>query len=234
LPTGQNSWQFANYYRDLRRDIIEGIPIENKIKDGQIVEDTREHDERMMYNPVVTRDDFLLSTKNTLAYMSRIPQLKRIMPEASLIALIRHPLDTIASWKKSFPHLEQVKVTSFPFGNPNDNLLSSWQRIQLQEIEMTESVILRRALFWRYLAMCLLDNQECIHLINYEVLVNHPVKTIENILRTIPNSPPLKWVHPVQPSQVRQQREVLTLQEIQTINSVCGQVAQEFGYRIEI
>jgi hypothetical protein len=234
LPSGQHSWQFANYYRDLRRNIIEGIPIENKIKDGQIVEDTRVHDERLMYTPVVTRDDFLLTTKNTLAYMSRIPQLRRIMPDASLIALIRHPLDTIASWKESFPHLEQVRVTSFPYGNPDDNVLCSWQRQQLQEIAMTESVIVRRALFWRYLAMCLLEYRESIHLIKYETFVMHPVKTLERILRTIPNSPPLKWIQPVEPSKVRQQREVLTLPEIQTINSVCGQVAHEFGYTIEI
>jgi len=234
LHDGQQPWQFANFYRDLRRNIIEGVPIENKIKDGQVVEDTKVHDERVIYSPLVTRDDFLLTTKNTLAYLARIPQIRRVMPEAAIIALIRHPLDTIASWKKSFSHLEQAMVTTFPLGYPGDNALCPWQRQQLQEIALTESAILRRALLWRYLAMCLLEYREWLHLVHYETLVTHPVETLEKILRVIPNAPPLQWIQPVAPSQIRQQREMLTAQEIQTINAICGQVASEFGYRIEI
>jgi len=234
LHYGQRPWLFANFYRDLRRNIIEGIPIENKIKDGQVVEDTRVHDERVAYLPTVTRDDFLLTTKNTLAYMARLPQIRRVLPEAAIIALIRHPLDAIASWKKSFSHLEQAMVTTFPIGYPNDGVLATWQKQQLQEIALTESAMLRRALLWRYLATCLLEYHDWIHLIHYETLVTHPVDSLEKILRVIPNAPPLQWIQPVSASQIRQQREVLTAQEIQTINAVCGQTAHQFGYCIAI
>jgi hypothetical protein len=234
LHYGQQPWAFANYYRDLRRNIIEGVPIENKIKEGAVVEDTRLHDVRVAYSPLVTRDDFLLTTKNTLAYMARIPQIRRVLPEVTIIALIRHPLDAIASWQKSFSHLEHAMVTTFPVGYPNDNVLNSWQRQQLHEIANTASAMLRRALLWRYLAMNLLEYRAWIHLIKYEELVSQPQHHVEKILQLIPNAPPLLWIQPPRPSPVRQQREVLSSQEKQIINAVCGQVAQSFGYTIEI
>ncbi|MEZ5672035.1 MAG: sulfotransferase [Thiotrichaceae bacterium] len=233
LHYGQQPWQFANFYRDLRRNIIEGVPIENKIREGEVVEDTRIHDVRVAYSPLVTRDDFLLTTKNTLAYMARIPQIKRVLPEALIIALIRHPLDVIASWKKSFSHLEQAMVTTFPVGYPNDSMLNSWQRQQLQEIAHTESALLRRALLWRYLAMCLLEYQAWLHLVKYEELVMQPCEHVEKILQQLPNAPPLLWIQSPQASQIRQQRDVLDSQEKQVINAVCGQIAQQFGYVIE-
>lgn len=234
LHYGQHPWQFANFYRDLRRNIIEGIPIENKLKAGQVVEDTRLHDMRTVYSPKVSRDDFLLATKNTLAYMARLPQIRRVLPEAALIALIRHPLDTIASWKNSFAHLEQATVATFPIGYPNDPVLCPWQQRQLHDIANTESAMLRRALLWRYLATCLLEYHAWLHVVKYETLVTQPQETLAEILVTRPNAPPLLWLQPVTASQVRQQRAIFSAEEIQLINGICGQVAREFGYVIEV
>jgi hypothetical protein len=65
-------------------------------------------------------------------------------------------------------------------------------------------------------------------------LVTSPVNTVKKILKVIPNSPPLRLITPIPPSRVRQNREELNLIEIQTISAVCGEVANEFGYIIEL
>ncbi|MCK5521602.1 MAG: hypothetical protein KAI83_00585, partial [Thiomargarita sp.] len=69
-------WQIATFYQELRRDILDGKAVENKVENGQVIEDTAIIDVRTAYQPPVSRPDFLLCTKNTLAYMARLSQLK--------------------------------------------------------------------------------------------------------------------------------------------------------------
>lgn len=224
-------WQIATFYQELRRNILDGQPVENKMQNGQIIEDTAIIDKRIAYQPQVSRPDFLLATKNTLSYMARLQQLKQVLPDASIIACIRHPLDTIASWKSSFPHLKHATVTDFPVGHVKDPFLPAWQRQRLVEIATIPQDALKRALLWRYLAEIVLMNTHQLIIVRYEELVTKPVKILKNLLQQIPNAPPLYNTKKITPSIVRQKREILDADDIQAINDTCSQYALELGYQ---
>ncbi|MDM8557543.1 sulfotransferase [Candidatus Parabeggiatoa sp. HSG14] len=233
-PLNNNSthWQVATFYQELRRDILDGKPIENKVHNGQIIEDTAVIDVRAQYLPQVSRQNFLLGTKNTLAYMARLPQLRQILPHAPIIACVRHPLDTIASWKTSFPHLKHAIVTEFPVGHVNDPFLTQWQRHRLAEIAAIPEDALKRALLWCYLAEYLLIYTHQITLIRYEEIVRQPAKVLQTLLQQIPNAPPFHCIEKITPSIIRQKREILDKDDIQAIGDICSQHAMELGYRI--
>jgi len=223
-------WRIATFYQALRRDILEGKLIENKLQNGEVIEDTAIIDTRTHYQPIVSRADFLLCTKNTLAYLSRLHQLKQVMPHAPIIACVRHPLDTIASWKSTFPHLKHATVTDFPVGQVNDPFLSPWQRDRLAEIAASPKEHLKRALLWRYLAECILTDAAQLTVVRYEDLVLEPVKVLQTILDHIPNAPHLQGIEKITPSTVRQKRELLETDDIQAIRDICSQYAAELGY----
>ncbi|RKZ41325.1 MAG: sulfotransferase [Gammaproteobacteria bacterium] len=223
-------WQIATFYQDLRRDILDGLPVENKVQNGKIIEDTAIIDVRAPYQPVVSRPDFLLCTKNTLTYMARLPQLKQVLPHAPIIACVRHPIDSIASWKTSFPHLKQAAVTEFPVGHVNDPFLAPWQHQRLAEIAATPDEALKRALLWRYLAEIILMNAHQLILVHYEMLVTQPVKVLKSILQQIPDAPPLYNTKKISASTVRQKREVLDNNDLQAIGDICRETAVAMGY----
>ncbi len=224
-------WRLAVYHEGLRQTILEGFAIENKVSSGKVVEDTNIEDARQLYVPKVSHADFLLGTKNTLAYLARLRQLRQVMPNARIIACIRHPLDTIASWKTSFPHLQQADVNNFPLGHPDDPFLEQWQREQLQEIANTDFLPLKRALLWRYLAECLLYFQSQLTLVHYETLVQQPLKTLKSILATVP-TPHLYPTEKIVASTVKHKREVLEENDKQAIQDVCAQAAKLLGYHL--
>jgi len=223
-------WQIATFYQELRRDILDGKPVENKVHNGQLIEDTAVVDTRTHYQPTVSRADFLLCTKNTLTYLSRLPQLKSVMPHATMIACVRHPLDTIASWKTSFPHLKNATVTEFPVGHVNDPFLSAWQRQRLAEIAASSNIALKRALLWRYLAEIVLMNAHHI-IVRYEELVTKPITVLKTILQQIPNAPPFDNTNKIAASTVRQKREVLDEFDLQAVFDICGECMVELGYK---
>jgi len=231
LKNNLTYWQVATFYRELRRDILDAKPIENKLSNGQLIEDTAVIDVRTSSQPQVSRPDFLLCTKNTLAYMARLPQLRQVLPHAPIIACVRHPLDTIASWKTSFPHLKQALVTEFPVGHVHDPFLAQWQQQRLAEIAATPEEALKRALLWRYLAEIVIMNAHQLIVVRYEELVTQPVTVLKTILRSIENAPPLlSKTAQIKPSTVRQQRQVLDENDLQAIGDVCGESAVALGY----
>jgi hypothetical protein len=223
-------WSVAVFYQELRRDILDGKPIENKLQQGRVIEDTALIDQRSLYQPPVSRADFLLATKNTLSYLARLPQLKQVLPQTPIIACVRHPIDTIASWKTSFPHLQQVEVEKWPVGHLNDPLLAAWQRQYLAEIAATPQLAIKRALLWRYLAEIILMNAQQLHIIYYEELVTQPRQVLKKLLSQIPQAPSLPRTLKIQASTIRQRREVLDQTDMTAIFDICGENAVKLRY----
>jgi hypothetical protein len=154
------------------------------------------------------------------------------LPDAPIIACVRHPLDTIASWKTSFTHLKQADVAHFPVGAAHDPLLSQWQHYYLQEIVETPHEALKRALLWRYLAECLLRFRRQLLLICYEDLVCQPQTVIPTLLRQILSNSSVCYTVKIDASTIRQKRQVLDNEDIQAINDICHQHALELGYNL--
>jgi hypothetical protein len=175
--------RLACYYRDLRRRILDGESVENKTEGGEIIADTAKMDVRTKAPIAVGRDDFTLWTKNTLAYINRLPQLLDAMPEATFVACVRHPVDTIASWTRTFPHLRDADVARFPVGYPTDPFLSPAQREQLTAIAACSDLPRRRALLWNYLAEVIIKHQNRVTIVRLEELANCPETTLCNLDR---------------------------------------------------
>ncbi len=230
LSSAALPWGVATFYRDLRRDILDGTPIQNKLHNGEFIEDTAVIDVVARYSPDVSRPDFLLATKNTLSYLARLPQIRRVMPNAKIVVCVRHPFDTIASWKSSFAHLASADVNSFPVGHPHDPHLTHAARLRLEDIAQTQNLALRRALLWRHLAELILDNLDRVLLIRYEDLMTNPRHCLAQILQASDLRLKLNAGAVLKPSTARNKRENLDTEDLDAINNVCGQTAALLGY----
>lgn len=221
-------WGVATFYRNLRRDILEGKPIKNKLHHGEIVEDTLLNDERSTYFPKVRSPDFVLATKNTLTYLSRLDDIRRAMPDARVVVCVRNPIDTIASWKSSFPHLQNADIQAFPVGHPKDPFLGGWQQKMTSEISRIQDVSVRRAALWRYLAELIVAQGDCIVLIKYDDLITQPSRTLKKIFKGWYRCPPL--LETIAPGSLRaQKRSELDENDLQAIRSLCSQGATDLG-----
>ncbi|GBL59846.1 Sulfotransferase family protein [Pseudomonas citronellolis] len=187
LTAGATPWGIPRLYGELRRDLLAGLSVPNKHVEGRLVDDTaREGDRRQPYSVQLQGASFTLGTKNTLAYLSRLPGLLRAMPDATCIALIRHPYDSLSSWKRTFEHLRTAAVQTQPIGHPDDPGLSGWQRKMLREVMACDYLPVRRALWWRYLACQLLEMEAHLRWTRYEDLISKPSDMVDCLLGSAP------------------------------------------------
>lgn len=233
LTASERPWRLPDLYEDLRRRILAGEDIENKVLAGVVIEDTAIHDGWSSYRPQVTRDDFALWTKNTLAYAARIDGIRHVMPAAPIVALVRHPVDTIASWKTTFAHLNAASVEVFPVGSPDDPFLTPPERERLQHVRDCGDASIRRALLWAHLAETFLARREELVLIRYEDLLTTPEAVVSEILRQLDNA---RWAVPLghlPTHRVRTvKRSLLTVSDMAAIRAVCADAAHRLGYLI--
>jgi len=216
----------ARLYRDLRRDISQGRPVKNKVIDGVVVEDTADVDIRRKYVPTLSGGNPVLATKNTLAYMARIESLRNALPSARIVACVRDPFATIASWKMSFQHLRNADVASIPIGNPEDPQLQESRRHELRLIASTESPAERRALWWRYLANILIEYRDDIILVRYADLIASPAAVLSTILAGID---PGELRAPLVQSEERDKTSNLDEEDLRAIQTICFEAARELG-----
>ena len=172
----------ACYYRDLRRRILDGEAIENKTEGGAIIADTAKLDVRTSAPIAVEESDFSLWTKNTLAYLNRLPQLFEAMPDATFVACVRHPFDTIESWARTFPHLRDADVERFPVGHPSDRWLLQTQREDLSVIAACDALPRRRAMLWNYLASIILEHSDRLIIVRLEDFAENPVTVLNELV----------------------------------------------------
>lgn len=178
------------FYRELRANITAGYAVENKVDDsGNVIEDTSSRDHRKKYSPNIKNSNFLLATKNPLAYITRLRMICDEMPLLPKIVMIRHPLDVIESWTKNFEHLKNIDFSVIPFCSLEDKLLDPYQKRQLCQIRDENHLPTRRALYFNYLASLINRERSRITVIRYEDLVSAPEKTMGTISNKIGAKP---------------------------------------------
>lgn len=161
----------ALLHRQYRQRLLLGEQIDNKIRDGQMIEDTAELDQRTLYHPGVSGRFFRMGSKNTLAYLASLGALQEL--GWPIVAMIRNPLDSLSSWSNTFNHLQQAQPGLLPLTRLEHYGWAGWQRAALTEIAGQSSPELRRVLLWRMLARTLLD-QPRVLLWRYEDLIARP------------------------------------------------------------
>jgi hypothetical protein len=226
LAESEVAWEIARFYGQIRSDIWWKKGIANKLHAGTVADDTAGKHEVANYIPEVDSYDFILGTKNTLAYLARLDALQRVMPEARIVACVRNPYDTIASWKATFPHLREVNLQKLPVGHPDDPCLTGWERRALKVVLDTEDLAQRRAIWWNYLAERILERGRSVMIVRYPRLVMEPEAVAEEICRDWPKG---SLRDPIEPSRVRQKRDQLEDRDKQAIGAICSQTAAELG-----
>lgn len=226
LKGGDLPWGIPLFYQQLRDDIAAGKPITNKLLDGRITEDTFVSGVRAEYLPQVDNADFVLGTKNTMTYLARLTALRRVMPEARVIACVRNPFETIASWKGSFPHLANADLLSLPVGHPADPWLTAREKTEVERIVATNDLAQRRARWWRHAAERILEQGRGITLVRYPELVENPARAVAAVLEGW-HAGTLR--EPLLPSTRRPPRGQLDAADECAIGAICSEAARALG-----
>ena len=220
-------WGVAAWLRDRRRDVLEGVPIKNKLKDGRVTDDTVLANDRVEYVPEVTSDDFVLGVKSPLGFLARLADLRRALPGVPIAACVRDPVDTIASWKDSFEHLAAADVAVQKVGGLRERFLTAQRRRRLEAIAAIEHPAWRRAAWWRYLAECLLDAPPSVQIVSYRRLVEEPAPILDRLLAGLPRGAPKE---PIAASSVRTgKRSGLDAEDYAAIRALCREPAEALG-----
>ncbi len=222
-------WRLGAFYHIIRNNVNNGKAIKNKTINGKIIEDTSKMADSCYSVPDVSNTDFTLITKNTLAYLAVLPQIINKYPKMPVIACIRNPIDTISSWKRSFPHLRYARIEDFPSDINRNYLLEISQLQEIKDIESEKDFEIKRALLWNYLARILERNKKNIVLIKYEDFVKDPSSEFAKITERYPGFK-LKYYFPK--SEIRSDRKILHEDEIEKIKGICNDMAEKFGYEI--
>jgi hypothetical protein len=217
----------ATYYRDIRRDILEGKPIRNKLRNGKVTDETVGANELTEYSPQVAGPDFVLGMKSPLAFLNRLDALRLAMPDARIVACVRNPYDTIASWKTTFAHLQSADVSAMRHGGLRDAFLVGRRRAALKDVSNQRRPAWRRAAWWRYLAELVLEAGDDVIRIAYPVMATRPAAAVGQVLDGY-NAGDLR--EPIRASTVRaEKRSALDEEDLQAIRALCGNVASELG-----
>lgn len=224
---GSSLWQLRAYFNKMRYKISKGHKIWNKIQDGSIIEDTALINERTLTKHKIKNKEFLLLVKNPLVFLAFLSSFKEIMPKSKVVVCIRNPIDTIASWKKSFPHLSDVIFEQFPKIFSDERIMTEQQKNAIKQINETEDFEVKRALLWNYLAEIINKNRDSVILIRYEDFIVNPNLELQKIFVHFPDA---TFDFPV--SELRSKRAAMNEEEIIKITKICGKTAQKFNYKL--
>jgi len=235
LRYGPQPWTVPLLHADLRVRIDAGEAVENKVDSrGQLTEDTAVDERRMLVQPEVRDRRWVLATKNTLAYMARLEGILRLMPRARVILCVRHPLDTLASWKSTFAHLADGNPSEVPVGGLADPFLPAHLRDGLQALAALPDAAVRRAAWWRLLAEELWRWRDRVVILRYEDLVNDPARELRRALGPFGRSAgraPASLV----PSAVRTaRRKSLEPADHRAVRALCADIAARLGYQVDV
>ena len=224
-------WAVPLLHADLRTRIDAGEAVPNKLDaGGELTEDTAVHDAVALYQPHLRDDQWVLATKNTLAYMARLEGILRLMPHARVVACVRHPLDTLASWKGTFAHLSEGDPSALPVGGLADPYLPAHLRDGLKALLRLREAAMRRAAWWSLLASEILRWRDRVEIVRYEDLVADPATTLRRALGPLSHAAG-EPVSVLQPSAARTaRREALDAADWRAVESLCAGVAEAFGY----
>lgn len=183
LNTRKDASGIGQFHAESRASVLLGEPVKNKVKNGKVIQDTAQLDAAELYHPRVHSADFWLGSKNTLAYLASLPKV--IDLGWPVIAMVRHPLDTIASWRNTFNHLRDAKPSELPIANPQFHGWSAQHREYLLELDLISDARLRRVLFWRLLASVLIEHRDAIQLYRYEDVITDPSSFLASVAQKL-------------------------------------------------
>lgn len=224
LRNGSTS-SLSDWYVYTRRCINNGIPIQNKIINGKYIEDTNKGDVRSFYTPDVNDESFVFGTKNTLVYLASLHKLRENLPDATIIAFIRHPHDCISSWKRvRFPHIRNAAPL---FLKDYTGEADGSEIVRICRHPELES---RYAMLWNFLAMRILKYSDRLTVYRYEDFVVQPEHLLSGLYESLGSQMQAKEV--IVPSAPRKHEDSLSARELECIREHCSAAAAGFDYSL--
>lgn len=170
-----------HFFRAMRKKIERGQVIPNKYTaSGEFTTDTIDDTSHLEEREVeVENNDFVLAHKYTTPYLNRLEHL--VGGGWEVWALVRHPLYTLASWKRCPPHFTIAQL------NPPHRSLA---HINFS----SEDLDVRRVEVWNHYAGRIHALREKLHVVRYEDLTANVEATIgrfcERYGLRVPRLPP--------------------------------------------
>jgi hypothetical protein len=215
-----------DYVETLRTTIAAGGSVMNKVAGGLPVADTFDNNSHAEYRPAPDSPNFLLVLKHVRSTLARLEAVRAVLPEARLVLCVRDPYQTIASWKRTFPHLRDGDVLANRVAHPDNESLPERDRRELAAAARCDDPAERRARWWAWSARRVLENRDGAVLVDYAHLVRAPWRALREILAGLePGTPPPQLA----PSQPRAHLHLLDARDHEAINRICMPWARKLG-----
>ena len=182
LSSSQNSFCFnevhyqipvlPSFFLEMRSRIENGLPVVNKINEkGKLTTDTqRQSGVKFSEIDVIGKSGPIrLGSKVNVPYLNKIKQIEE--HGYKIVAMIRDPVYTLASWNDS-------KVSNIPEANVSGP--TQHKRWDLFSFS-SESDIERQLIIWEYYVNIINSLSKNTLVVNYESLISNPKKTISKI-----------------------------------------------------
>jgi len=156
-------------------------------------------------------ENFIFGMKNPRMFLNRLPGIVESMPEARIVVIVRHPYDTVGSFRR------------FQGGmsiGAGLHKLQDYYKINLEEIQ--KSV----ALIWKFWTDIIIKHLDDIILVRYSDAVLKPKETIDRIFGGWDPGNPTREITP---SEIRYSRECMLEGDKELVEKHCKKNAKILG-----
>lgn len=170
--------RILEYINDYRKRILSGFPVQNvfKAETPDLAWDTLGkrfgNVESRSYMATYDNEEFVFGFKSLTPMLRHIYTLKQFSSEIMVIAIIRHPVDTIYSQLR----YGGCNLPEIPNMDPKLKSIMNMIKSKLNPLE-------RAAWTWRYNTSIILDNLDCIVPVTYDNLMRHTHFLAEAVLQ---------------------------------------------------
>lgn len=201
-----------------RRRLVTGAPVPNKYDSaGRLATDTMDGAEvRYVALPKQPRD-VVVATNVNVPYLFSMQRLLEL--GCPIIALVRDPVFTIASWGSA----RAAAIPEAHLGPPERDIHPRWQHLNFAGATAIE----RRAELWNHLAAMIAQFRHTIRVVRYEDLVRDPGRELTRLARQF------DLEGPGNVDELRNRNENLRFNDLESIRHAVARFAPmraSFGY----
>ncbi len=204
----------------IRNKVLRGEPIPNKYKSDEITTDTQEGINQVKCKSIdkYVDNNLVIGSKVNIPYLNQINKI--INYNYPIIAIIRNPIFTIASWNsKKAAHIPEAQVT-------DNNMNPRWTHFNFY----SNNKIIRQAQIWQYYASIIYSIKDKIIIIRYEDFTQSQ-ESLNKVLRDVCKKLNLQFQKNDIKIQNQNSKERFTnIEEIQKVVREHCSIATKFGY----
>ncbi len=174
----------------------------------------------------------VLATQHTLGYISRLGEISRTVPRATVFVMVRHPFGAIRNWMLSSYLREGKILEDDEWVGMTARYLSEDQREHLSELRGVTDPVLKRAGLWDYFALLANTHAPQIHILRYEDLLDKPAAVLKYAFERLFPGQDFEMPSLDLRNKEPEAHYKLTEWEKECIRAVCSYNAGAFGYNL--